>query len=207
MKKPLAIVLLLSLLISLVGCGKASDEELIEAAKPLIEKAQVLDELFSVKGIPTLGGKETDTYLRADASELAKYGFSSYKEMRAYAASFYTEAMLRQFENTFVNSLSNAHGIIRVTYCYDETDQKGNFIALWVSADGVNYKTDSVTYDFSTLKVEKKLRDAATLSLDATVTNEDGATRVHQKTIRLVREFGEWRLDSNTAISFGTAKP
>lgn len=207
MKKPLAIVLLLSLLISLVGCGKASDEELISAAKPLIVKAQVLDELFSVKGIPVLEGNPTDTYLRADAGELAAYGFSSYSQIRAYAASFYTEAMLRQFENTFVNSLSSNSGIVRVAYCYDETDQKGNFISLWVSAEGVNYKTDSVTYDFSTLKVEKKLRDAATLTLNATVTNENGESRAHQKTIRLVRELGEWKLDSNTAISFGTAKP
>lgn len=203
MKKLLAAILLLSLLVSLFGCGKASDEELISAAKPLIEKAQVLDELFSVKGIPTLEGKPTDTYLRADASELAAYGFSSYSQIRAYAASFYTEAMLRQFENTFVNTLSSENGIVRVAYCYDETDQKDNFIALWVSAEGVNYKTDFVTYDFSTLKVTKKLRDAATLTLDATVTNEKGESRIHKKTIRLVRELGEWKLDSNTAIAFG----
>ena len=52
----------------------------------------------------------------------------------------------------------------------------------------------------------KKLRDAATLTLDATVTNEKGESRIHKKTIRLVRELGEWRLDSNTAISFGTEK-
>ena len=203
MKKLLAAVLLLSLLVSLLGCGKASDEELILAAKPLIEKAQVLDELFSVKGIPTLEGKPTDTYLRADASELAARGFSSYSQIRAYAASFYTEAMLAQFENTFVNSLASENTIVRLAYCYDEKDQKGNFIALWVSAAGVNYQTDAVTYDFSTLKVEKKLRDAATLTLDATVTNENGESRAHQKTIRLVRELGEWKLDSNTAIAFG----
>ena len=91
---------------------------------------------------------------------------------------------------------------MRLEYCYDEKDQKGNFIALWVSADGVHYETDTVTYDFSKLKVEKKLRDAATLTLDATVTNEAGESRIHQKTVKLVRELGEWRLDSNTAVAY-----
>ena len=203
MKKLLSVLLLLSLLASLVGCGKASDAELISAAEPLIKKAQVLDTLFSVKGIPTLPGAPGDTYLRADAEALAEYGFSSYSEIRAYAASFYTEAMLRQFESTFVNSLSSGTSILRLAYCYDEKDQKGNFIALMVSADGVHYETDTVTYDFSTLKVEKKLRDAATLTLEATVTNEAGESRTHQKTVKLVRELGEWRLDSNTAVAFG----
>lgn len=202
-KKGICLVMIASLLLLLCGCHrKPSDEALISRAKELLPKAQLLDTLFSVEGIPTMAGTEINNYLRADAAALAAYGFSSYSQIKEYARDIYTEAMFAQFEGMYVSSVSNGTTLSKAAYCYDATNKDGSFKALLVSKDGVHIKTDRVSYDLSTLKVTEKMRDAATLTLQATVTNSEGQQQSRTKRIRLVRQGDSWLLDSTTAIAF-----
>lgn len=205
--KTITLLLLLGcLLATLAGCGKGkapSDSELISVASELIEKSYVINSLFFEKGIPIQeGGKTEGTYQQADAEALSRLGFSSYASMAQYAENIFSEVAYGQFLSMAVERQSDGTSILRPAYCFDAKDNKGNFVMLMVSLEGLNTPTDKTVFDLSTLKVSQKTATTAILEVSATVTDETGATQTRAKQIGLVLEEGEWQLDTLTCMSY-----
>lgn len=183
-----------------------SDSELTAKAAELVEKSNVLMDLFFVYGIEpeTDSPKIESGYIEADSGKLSEHGFASYEDIKTYAKSIFTAELFYSFESIAVNPLFDGTSLYERGYCYDAKDDSGNFICLMVSVEGVHRETDITDYDFSTLTVKQKTSQKATLTVNVKITDKNNPEK-HQtktKTLYLTYQSGQWLLDSLTCIAY-----
>ena len=93
-------VLLVSLLFVVIGfsaCGeKYTDEELITAAKPLVEKSGLINDIFYGEGMPYVSGNlengasSTGNYSPIDPMYLDKIGVKNIEELKKLTSEVYS---------------------------------------------------------------------------------------------------------------------
>lgn len=204
MKRIVTLLLLLSLLgagiLTFSGCEKdLPSEELLKAAVgQLIPGSEVINRILFEEDFPTAEhGVTNGPYREADLSFLQPYDLSSLDDIRKYAEKVYSAGAVAQLFRAAVDPQTDAAGgLTRPTYLYDSNGM------LMVSDEGRHVRCDKASYDLSTLSVLTREKTRATLSVTATVTNEDGLTQTRQKRLTLVLENGGWRLDNLTCLTY-----
>ena len=190
-KRISALLLVIVMLFSLTSCSSHSDEEIIEAAKTLIEKSYEVNEIYYGKGLPTTGDVSvglTSEYSVVDPA----CGYSTVDQLKELAAGVYSADYCEHLYIIAFEGISNPEDDESVSfarYIVDFSD------TLTVSKDAVeNGMVLNRTYDFSTITVEKCVRDNATIKIQSLVDGEKDAVLK----INLVFENDQWRLNTPT---------
>lgn len=199
------LILLLATTLNLFSCGKPEDETLIARAKELIPRTEVVNQLFFEEGIPVLeGGDVAGGYRPADMMQLRSMGFETVASIQAYMREVWCEEFCTIFDSSYLfSAMQDGNSITSFAYCFDAYDGEGTFEGVMVWAEGLSVRTSPVTYRYDTLEVVEKTRRRAVLTMDATVTDENGAG--HEVSMEVVLSLdadGEWRLDSHTCYRY-----
>ena len=184
------IFLAVVMMFSLVSCSSHSDEEIIEAAKTLIEKSYVINEIYYGKGLPiteedSLGF--ASNYAIVDTS----CGFATVEDIKkataeVYAADYCEHLYILAFEGI---STEDMESVSYARFIDDYTDKLTMLKEIKETGADLNR-----TYDFSTIVVEKCVRDMATIRIQSLV---DGKEDKELK-INLVYENDQWKLSTPT---------
>ena len=201
MKRTVSVLLCLMLLFSfcLAGCSAdtPSDEVLIAAATQLLPASEVINHILFESDIPEkMLGQTAGNYYEADPSFLRPYNLSTLDDIRKYAETVFSQAAVAQLFRVAVDPVSDGTTLVQAAYLYDSNG------VLMVSRDGRHTRCDKTTFDLSTLTVISKTKAGiAALSVEATVTGEDGTGQTRTKRINLIYEGGRWLLDGLTCMT------
>lgn len=198
-------IALLSLLLIAIGfssCSeKYSSEELISAAVPLVEASQEINEIFYGAGIPYVQSDEGDVqvlgnYRRADAEYLEKIGARTVDELKEMTSKVYSSGACNVIFSTKLSSVSDGSTIAG----YAEYAELGD-AGLCVYTKRQNYIGAKTELHTDTLTVLRVKGERAYLKMDVTL-YRDSETQKREKEFVMIKEDGEWRLDSMTYIAW-----
>lgn len=192
MVKKISIVLLaIIMMMSMVSCTSHSDEEIIEAAKTLIEKSYEVNEIYFGKGLPSTGEISLGLVSEYELVD-PECGYSTVDQLKALAAEVYCEDYCEHLYTIAFKGISNNEDEESVSFARYIEDYAGK---LTVSLDAKeNGLILNRTYDLSTITVEKCVRNTATVKVQSLV---DGQLD-EILTISLVFENDHWRLNTPT---------
>lgn len=191
MKKIFAFILALACVFTMVSCSSHSDEEIIEAAKTLIEKSYEVNEAYYGKGLPHTGESSVglvSEYAIVDTS----CGYSSIDELKKMAAEVYSADYCEHLYVIAFEGISNDGDEETVSYARYMEDFQGK-LTVRIDAEEKGLKLNR-TYDFSTIAVEKCVRNTATVSIQSLVDGEKDQILE----INLIFENDQWRLNTPT---------
>ncbi len=184
------IILAAIMMLSLVSCSAHSDEEIIEAAKALIEKSYVINEIYYGKGLPiteedSLGF--ASNYAIVDTS----CGFATVDDIKkataeVYASDYCEHLYLLAFEGL---STEDQESVSYARFIDDYTDKLTMLKEIAETGADLNR-----TYDFSTITVEKCVRNMASIKVMSLVNGKEDK----ELTINLILEDGQWKLNTPT---------
>ena len=195
MRRILALLLLLVLLLPLASCGAdlSSEEEIRTAATALIESSLFVNEVFLGEGIPA-EEHAFDGYLYADGAWMEEHGVYTVEELLARASLVYTEevvAMLSRFA-----SLDSEE---EMPHYRNRTVERG----LLVLEDRKRqYEGLSFSYRTDGIEIAERRRDRAVVTLSVSVWRTPAEKQ--ERTLRLPMVLGEdgWRLDKITYVAY-----
>ncbi len=190
-KRIIAFVIAVIMIFSMVSCSTHSDDEIIEAAKTLIEKSYEVNEVYYGKGLPHTGKSSVglvSEYAVVDTS----CGYSSIDDLKKMAAEVYSADYCEHLYVIAFEGISNDGDEESVSYARYIEDFK-NELTVRIDAEEKGLKLNR-TYDFSTITVEKCVRNTATISIQSLVDGEKDQVLE----ISLIFENEQWRLNTPT---------
>ena len=180
-----------------------NEAEVISAASNLLDKTEMLNVVIFGKGIGTGGStsNQQGAYREADFLHLQKLGFSTISELEAKIRETYTVSHADYIMSTVLSPImidgvmvSNA----RYYQKYEDEINKTNPICIMVHSEYEYVFTDSIAYDYSTLKVKDVEGNTLIISVMATVTDGDGNSQTTELVFELIEEANGWRINTNT---------
>ena len=200
----LAILLCSSLL--LVSCKtkdrKYNEEEVAEAARDLIFRSILLNEIYYGYGIPVLNdlSEANGNYYPADPVFLRKNGFTTVEELKRMTEAVFTRALCESIYQTKFSSVSDGDGIKSFSRYYQKYEDAAQTIpvTIMVNTEAEVFLIDRVIYDFESLAVEGAEGEKVYVRMNAKAENAEG--EVQESILRgaLIEEENGWRLDSPT---------
>ena len=197
----IALVLLLSLATLLCSCSeKYESEELVASAIPLVEASVEINEIFYGAGMPYVESVEGETqmlgnYRRVDAGYLAKIGVNSIDDLKEMTSKVYSTGACEVIFSTKLSSVSDGSTLAG----YAEYTTLGDGLCVYLKRqDYIGAKTELHTDTISVVSVKK---DRVTLKMDVTL-SRDNEIQKRVKEFVMIKEDGEWRLDSMTYIAW-----
>ena len=201
----LTLVVIIALL-SVTGCNKKDREydetEVINAARGLIEKSAVVNELFYGKGLVILDDKNyaNGNYYMADPLSVEMYGISTVEDMKELARECFTVSYSNNLIDTVFSSVSDDSGIQGLARYYQKMsslDDTPECIMVLNDPDRVFLK-DTVTYDYTSVRVLGSEGEYVKVSVSVTVENADKKVQTKTVEIKLIEENGVWKIDTPT---------
>ena len=204
----LLIVILVPVL-SFSSCDKEipdreySEAEVLSAASSLLEKTEMLNVVIYGKGIGTNGStnNQVGAYAEADFLHLQTLGFSTISELEAKIRETYTASHADYIISTVLSPIM-IDGVMvsntRYYQKYEDEVNKTNPICIMVHREYEYVFTDSIVYDYSTLKVKDVEGNTLMISVMATVTDGDGNSQTTELVFELIEEANGWRINTNT---------
>ena len=192
-----------------VGCEK--DREYDEAtvlaeAKELIEKSIVLNELYFGVGISyEMNESEANGYYYpADVYSQDSFGIETVDDIKELTRLCFTVDYSNQLINTKLTAVTdedgNIRGYARYYQKYNALDDTPECIMVYKNAPV--YLKDEVTYHYETLAVTYVKGEEIFVTLDITVTNENGESQVRKLTTSLIEESSGFRINQPTYASY-----
>ncbi|MBE6634617.1 MAG: hypothetical protein E7617_00265 [Ruminococcaceae bacterium] len=192
-----------------VGCEK--DREYDEAtvlaeAKELIEKSIVLNELYFGVGISyEMNESEANGYYYpADVYSQDSFGIETVDDIKELTRLCFTVDYSNQLINTKLTAVTdedgNIRGYARYYQKYNALDDTPECIMVYKNAPV--YLKDKVTYHYETLAVTDVKGEEIFVTLDITVTNENGESQVRKLTTSLIEESSGFRINQPTYASY-----
>jgi len=229
MKKIVLLLLACAMLLPLMGCSRASLSETEAAAviRPLVERAEVLNEIYFGLGIPQEDSaarlhafydatgltKETATYLPVNRDSALQSKGAILAETRAVFSTAYSsyleELGFRGIQDGSDDevSIGEAHVIYARYKTMENVFEFGDSIlCVRVNLDSEAVDLAKTEYLYESLEILKSGKQNGNewirVKIPARVYDESGAERTTvDVTLRIVRENGTWRLDSPTYVS------
>ena len=180
-----------------------NEAEVLSAASSLLEKTEMLNVVIFGKGIGTSGsnGNTVGAYAEADFLHLQTLGFSTISELEIKIRETYTDSHADYIISTVLSPIM-IDGVMvsnsRYYQRYEDEVNKTNPICIMVHREYEYVFTDSIVYDYSTLKVKDVEGNTLHISVMATVTNGDGDTQTTELVFELIEEVKGWRINTNT---------
>lgn len=193
----LVAILLLSTL-SITSCDRKFDEqEVIEAVKELLPKAEILNTVYYGSGIMYVTGRNQEgIYYEADPMHLESLGFDDIDRLKELTDKTFTVGFAQQIYETRLSSIVDDSGVRELARYYQKYSPDGNKECIMVSSDYPITFKDKLTYDYTTIKALYSKKDTVYLSIECEVQNSDGESQRTEIKIALIEEEKGWRIDN-----------
>ncbi len=177
------------------------EAEVLAAAEELIKKSENLNEIYYGKGISYEKNESyaNGSYYPASVLHLSSLGISTVSDLQKLTRECFTQDFSDTIIKTKLSSVSDGNGIqiyARYYQKYKVDDNTPECIMVYKDADIL--LTDTVVYDYSSLKVEGSSLETVYVTVNITVTNAEGESQNQEKRIALIEEADGWRIDSPT---------
>ena len=203
----LVIVCTLSIL-SLSSCNKKYDEEeVLTAAKTLLKEAELLNVIYYGSGVQYYeNDRANGNYREANSEHLRELGFSTVDELMILTEKTFSDNYSDLLYSTIIYGLKDDTSVITAARYYQAYDEETNDSYMMVNSKFTVMFKDSIEYDYNSLKVEKSSKEKVYVSVEATVTNSEGASQKTTVTITLVEEDDGWKIDNPTYANYNSLK-
>lgn len=191
------IVLTVISVLSFSSCDREYDEQaVLTETERLLKQAEVLNEVYWGGGIDYMSGGFSDgIYKQASDTHLRALGFSTVAELRALTESTYSASYVNTIYTTKLDDAPV--GFVLYIQKWEDEINKKDPVCIMVNSQMVR-QSDTVEYDYSSLKVNGADGDIVNVSVEATVTNSDGNSQRVTLNIQLIEELGGWRINNPT---------
>ena len=220
MKSKLLFLLLCIFLIGvvLVSCngdkGKTDREydeaEVCAAARVLIEKSKILNEIYYGAGIPykepIKEDAEIDVYMLADPAYLSAlyedHGIKDIETLKEKTKEVFSKTGSASVISAFLQNTTGINGMAGYAryYMAKEIEELGTEAGLMVYTKAKNFyeNTASVEYIYDGMRVSAVKGEYLTVSLKVKTTGKDGSTDTRDFTVKLIEEESGYRLSGAT---------
>lgn len=191
-------VILVLLLTSFTSCNRSFDEEeVISAAKELLQSAEKLNFIYYGDGIQYY---DTDAavsiYKEARRTHLDELGFYTVDELIAMTEKTFSDNYSQIMYSSVLDTLRVDDTIVGYKRYYDQTTDDGETIIMVNTAYEPLFKS-TIVYDYDSIKAKGSKREKVFLTVNAIVSNADGKSRaINNITITLVEEEDGWKIDN-----------
>ena len=237
-KRPVSVIvkriLLITLILAFVGiivwviiAGSLKDDtpevvnreydeaEVAAAARELIEKSILINDIYWYNGIPTdenEDGLTLKSYMRADKSYLESKGITLLSDLKNITRGVFSSSESEYLFSIFLKGGTDgdftgiAHYIPE--YKIDSEGGEKEEIGILVSkkrTDDTFIKVGERTdFNYDSIRVIASEAQRVKIEIECTVTTANGLTQKRTKAIYLVEEADGWRLDNQTKIAYLT---
>lgn len=211
-RKILSLFLTVAVIVSLLtlsSCNRRyNEEEVVAAAQILLKDAEMLNNVYYGSGIEYYDSDEEKGYYRkANDNHLEKLGFSTIDGLKTLTEKTYSAEYSSILYSTILSPMSTDTSIIvpaRYYQAYDE--ESGEPTHIMVYSKFIPMMKDKIEYDYSTLKATGSKKEKVYVTVEATVTREDGKSQKTTVTITLVEEESGWKIDNPTYANYNEYK-
>ncbi len=206
------LLLVFSLLIpSLVSCDEKKknrdyvESEVVSAAKALIEKSLILNELYWGEGIRyKMPENEEDIkgYLPADKEHLSalesEYGIKDLATLKAKTREVFSQTGYNWILSSCLTNVPGETGIVSYARYYqsienEETGATGDLM-VYTTARNIYKNTKNVEYIYDNMQVSGVDGEVITVLLHVKTTGTDGTQSEREFSVQLIEEADGWRL-------------
>ena len=222
--KLLSLILCLCLFASLLsscgdkGKGGKTDREYDEAevcaaARVLIEKSKILNEIYYGAGIPykepIKEDAEIDVYMLADPAYLSAlyedHGIKDIETLKEKTKEVFSKTGSASVISAFLQNTTGINGMAGYAryYMAKENVDLGTQAGLMVRTNAKNYyeNTASVEYIYDGMHVSAVDGEYLTVSLKVKTTGKDGTENTRDMTVKLIEEENGYRLSGSTVAT------
>ena len=195
--------------VSLTACKEKDREyneaEVTAAAKVLIEKSLILNEIYWGEGIPFLSpedGSEPKGYLPADPDALKaleeEFGMKDLETLKKKTREIFSEAGYKWILSSCLTNVNTDDGIASYARYYQQTadSETGAVDGLMVYANARNIfeNTKSVEYIYEGMTVSDVEGEVLTVSLKVKTVGKNGEQSTRDFTVAVIEEADGYRL-------------
>lgn len=202
----LTLVVIMSVF-SIVSCNQVKnreydEKEVLAAAKALIEKSEILNELYYGKGIAYTDDMSlaNGIYYPADEISVEKFGIETVEDIIALTRECFTVSLSNIIIGTKLQVVMDSSGnqsYVRYYQKYDTLDTTKPE-CIMVNKEAEVLLKDKVTYDYQTLSVKGAEGEVVKVTIAVTVENDAGEVQYKTLEIGLLEEADGWRIDTPT---------
>lgn len=212
-KKILKCILYFTLILATVvpvlnftSCNRKYDEgEVIAAATDLLKKSEVLNVVLFGEGISPGGSNQSGAYREADFLHLNKLGFTTISELEAMIRETFTAEYSDYVVSTVLSPIK-VDGVMysntRYYQLYADEMTKTDPVCIMVHTEYEYIFTDTVVYDYSTIKVNGVKKKTLYISVMANVTNKNGDSQDVEVEFELIEQNNGWRINTGTFVNY-----
>ena len=210
MKKILSILCAAMLLFSLLSCDKEknreyNEEEVLAAAKPLIEASVPLNEIYWGEGIGYIDDKNTadGSYYEANIVDLKEYGIKTIEDLKNKTRAVFSEEYSNVIFSTTLSSVSDSSGIQGLARYYQKYEdiERTKPYCIMVYSEAKALLTDEVEYLYDTMEVVGSVGAVVNVKLLVKVTRK-GVSQNRELTVGLIEQADGWRINDSTYMVF-----
>ena len=206
------LLLTLALLIpSLTSCNEKNknreyvESEVVSAAKVLIEKSLILNEIYWGDGIRyevPANEENIKGYLPADKEHLAalekEYGIKDLQTLKEKTREVFSQTGYNWIVSSCLTNVMGDVGIVSYARYYqsveNETTGATGDLMVYTTARNIYKNTQNVEYIYDQMHVSGVEGEVITVSLKVTTTGLDGETSTRDFSVELIEETDGWRL-------------
>ncbi len=212
-----SVLVIISTVFSLASCkgnngifNREYDEgEVSAAAEDLIKKSEILNEIYWGKGIPYVDDPSLSNgaYYPADETYLKNIGVETIDDLKAKTQNVFSSDMCEWVFESVLSSVGTGTSVYLSRYVqqYGGKDlDEPEYILV-----NKNYRiilTDTVVYDYGSIKVIGSNGNLVTVNIDCTVTNSDGDSSKTTISVDLIEESKGWRIATPTYTVYSSEK-
>lgn len=214
----LCIFLIGAVLVSCHGDKGKTDREYDEAevcaaARVLIEKSKILNEIYYGAGIPykepIKEDAEIDVYMLADPAYLSAlyedHGIKDIETLKEKTKEVFSKTGSASVISAFLQNTTGINGMAGYAryYMAKENVDLGTQAGLMVRTNAKNYyeNTASVEYIYDGMHVSAVDGEYLTVSLKVKTTGKDGTENTRDMTVKLIEEENGYRLSGSTVAT------
>lgn len=183
-----------------------NESEVLEAARTLIKKSEILNEIYYGQGIEYDIGDTSNSngyYYPADLMSLDKFGVTNVEDIKRLTRECFTTGQSDQMINTILSSIRNQSGdIIHFARYYQEYETLNENVekCVMVYSKYDVLLVDTVEYFYDTLRVIGVKGQIIKVEIEANATSPAGNVQRKKIVIDLLEEANGFRIDSPTYV-------
>ncbi len=204
--KILSAILLFSVCFSFISCNnevknREYDKEEVEtAAKSLIEKSLILNEILYGKGIGYIDDESSLIYKTADEKSLESFGVYSVEDIKNEISKVFSSKYIASIEKSdiFTPLVEDDVTIGYARYFEDEKDGK---ITFYVNSS-YNFALKNPYEYIGNIEAIRSEGEYVIVKAIVKATRKDGKIREFEHEIKLIEESAGWRLATSTYVVY-----
>ena len=205
-RRVVALILLVVIALSaFTSCNRSYDEEeVVAAAKELLQKAAILNSVYYGNGINSMPSEyQNGNYYEADALHLDKLGFDTLTELEAMTMQTFSVTYATSVINYYLKPAPEGENYRTVRYyqAYDLDDPTVP-VRIMVYSKHVPIFDDRLTYHLDTVKAIGSTKNVVNMTVEATVESDLGVSKDIIIDFTLYEEKLGWRISSTCFANY-----